>query len=70
MRFEGRGGEGGRGYIVRTTEQFVYVVLEKDLYKAKQDIVCQKPQSQAHESFHGRRNRGCGLGVDKVWEVE
>ena len=36
VRFDERRGEGDRGYIVRTTKQFMYVVLEKDLYRAKQ----------------------------------
>ncbi len=31
VRFEEKRGEGGRGYIARTTYQYVYVVLEKDL---------------------------------------
>ncbi len=38
VRFKGNGREGGRGYIVRTTAQFVYVVFEKDLYKMPNKI--------------------------------
>ncbi len=50
VRFEGSGGEGGRGYIVRTTKRFVYVVLEKDLYKAKQDIKFVRSHKVKHMS--------------------
>ena len=38
VRFTGSGGKGGRGYIVKTTTKFVYVILETDLYKAEQDL--------------------------------
>ena len=37
VRFKGSGGKGGRGYIVKTIPEFVYVLLETDLYKAEQD---------------------------------
>ncbi len=38
VRFKGSGGKGERGYIVKTTTKFVYILLEMDLYKAEQDL--------------------------------
>ncbi len=38
------------GYIVRTTAQFVHVVLKKDLYKAKQDIKLVSSKKVKHAS--------------------
>jgi hypothetical protein len=64
VRIEGNGGEGGRGYIVRTTAQFVYVVLEKDLYKAKQDIKLVSSKKVKHVSpFMGEETE------DVKWEL-
>jgi hypothetical protein len=58
VRFKGNGREGGRGYIVRTTSQFVYVVLKKDLYKAKQDIKLVSSKNVKHVSpFLGEKQR-------------
>ncbi len=51
VRFDERRGEGDRGYIVRTTKQFMYVVLEKDLYRVKQDIKFVKSHKSTR-SFH------------------
>ncbi len=64
VRFEANGGEGGRGYIVRTTAQFVFVVLEKDLYKAKQDIKSVSSRKVKHMSPFVREET-----EDVKWEL-